>query len=155
MADVVLFAYIYQFIGTREPFSRAIMKYFNLISALALSASAFSIAHPYRAIQSVLGSVTDTEKYHIELSPGDTRWVTEEEKWSLKRVWSFKHTGFQFSPSASAWNPRMPTKISWPANAVIERNYLYGYHNYSWPRNIKIVDRNEKSDGDLSQGTDP
>lgn len=62
------------------------MKYLNLISALALSASAFSIAHPYRAIQSVLGLVTDTEKYHIELAPGDTRWVTEEEKWSLRRV---------------------------------------------------------------------
>ncbi|KAK0643810.1 hypothetical protein B0T16DRAFT_332799 [Cercophora newfieldiana] len=27
----------------------------------------------------------DTEKYHIELSPGDTRWVTEDEKWALRR----------------------------------------------------------------------
>jgi len=27
-----------------------------------------------------------TEKYHIELSPGDTRWVTEDEKWELRRV---------------------------------------------------------------------
>lgn len=25
-------------------------------------------------------------QYHIELSPGETRWVTEEEKWELKRV---------------------------------------------------------------------
>lgn len=26
------------------------------------------------------------EKYHIELSPGETRWVTEDEKWELRRV---------------------------------------------------------------------
>lgn len=25
-------------------------------------------------------------KYHIELSPGETRWVTEDEKWELRRV---------------------------------------------------------------------
>jgi leucyl aminopeptidase len=28
----------------------------------------------------------DTQKYHIELAPGDTRWVTEDEKWALRRV---------------------------------------------------------------------
>lgn len=27
-----------------------------------------------------------SEKYHIELAPGDTRWVTEDEKWELRRV---------------------------------------------------------------------
>ncbi|KAL2141426.1 hypothetical protein VTI28DRAFT_2426 [Corynascus sepedonium] len=26
-----------------------------------------------------------SEKYHIELAPGETRWVTEEEKWELRR----------------------------------------------------------------------
>ena len=31
-------------------------------------------------------SQEDVEKYHIELSPGDTRWVTEDEKWALRRV---------------------------------------------------------------------
>jgi len=30
--------------------------------------------------------VEAAEKYHIELSPGETRWVTEEEKWELRRV---------------------------------------------------------------------
>ncbi|TPX14111.1 uncharacterized protein E0L32_000505 [Thyridium curvatum] len=29
--------------------------------------------------------LADAEKYHIELSPGNTRWVTEEEKWELRR----------------------------------------------------------------------
>lgn len=28
----------------------------------------------------------DTTKYHIELAPGDTRWVTEDEKWELRRA---------------------------------------------------------------------
>lgn len=28
----------------------------------------------------------DTQKYHIELGPGETRWVTEDEKWELRRV---------------------------------------------------------------------
>jgi hypothetical protein len=27
-----------------------------------------------------------TPKYHIELAPGETRWVTEDEKWELRRV---------------------------------------------------------------------
>ena len=29
---------------------------------------------------------TSTEKYLIELAPGNTRWVTEDEKWELRRV---------------------------------------------------------------------
>ena len=29
---------------------------------------------------------TEAEKYLVEFSPGETRWVTEEEKWSLRRV---------------------------------------------------------------------
>jgi len=27
----------------------------------------------------------DTQKYHIELSPGNTKWVTEDQKWELRR----------------------------------------------------------------------
>ncbi|KAK0715241.1 hypothetical protein B0H67DRAFT_237091 [Lasiosphaeris hirsuta] len=30
-------------------------------------------------------TVKDTTKYHIELAPGNTRWVTEDEKWELRR----------------------------------------------------------------------
>jgi len=28
----------------------------------------------------------DITKYHIELAPGDQRWVTEDQKWELRRV---------------------------------------------------------------------
>ncbi|KAK5654514.1 hypothetical protein OQA88_7143 [Cercophora sp. LCS_1] len=31
------------------------------------------------------GVPEDAPKYHIELAPGDTRWVTEEQKWELRR----------------------------------------------------------------------
>lgn len=27
-----------------------------------------------------------TDKYLVELAPGETRWVTEDEKWELRRV---------------------------------------------------------------------
>lgn len=52
---------------------------------LATTATALSILHPDQAL---LGDATDPEKYLIELSPGETRWVTEDEKWALRRVWS-------------------------------------------------------------------
>ena len=28
----------------------------------------------------------ESERFLVELSPGDTRWVREDEKWELKRV---------------------------------------------------------------------
>lgn len=37
--------------------------------------------------QLVLGHSSETEyQYLIELGPGDTKWIVEEEKWALKRV---------------------------------------------------------------------
>ena len=30
--------------------------------------------------------LADAEKFLIELSPGETRWVTDDEKWELRRV---------------------------------------------------------------------
>jgi bacterial leucyl aminopeptidase len=37
--------------------------------------------------------LAEAETYLIELAPGETKWVTEEEKWELRRV--------GYSPSAS------------------------------------------------------
>jgi len=31
-------------------------------------------------------SAPSTEKFLVELSPGETRWITEDEKWELRRV---------------------------------------------------------------------
>ncbi|KAL9115592.1 MAG: hypothetical protein Q9187_007254, partial [Circinaria calcarea] len=59
------------------------MKYAAILTAsLATAASALSII---RSDQSVLNNSPDVEKYLIELGPGNIRWVTEEEKWELRR----------------------------------------------------------------------
>ena len=47
-------------------------------SAIAI---ALSFAKPY---QTVLGN-EDQDLYLIELGPGETRWIAEEEKWALRR----------------------------------------------------------------------
>lgn len=41
------------------------------------------------AVQQVQGFVSP-EKYLIELAPGETKWVTDAEKWALRRV-SYRH----------------------------------------------------------------
>lgn len=57
------------------------MKYCSLLAGLlTTTATALSIA------QSVLGEAAEAERYLIELGPGNTRWITEDEKWALRRV---------------------------------------------------------------------
>lgn len=58
----------------------------SVLALLAPAASArFFEQHEVDAVQ-LNPEVEAAEKYHIELSPGNTRWVTEEEKWELRRV---------------------------------------------------------------------
>jgi leucyl aminopeptidase len=61
------------------------------LSLLSLSAAAVSgrFIESHEQDQIVLQSSTDVDSYLIELSPGETRWVTEEEKWELRRVGCF------------------------------------------------------------------
>ncbi|SLM40773.1 zn-dependent exopeptidase [Lasallia pustulata] len=59
------------------------MKCLSLLAvSLAATATALSIARPDQA---ALGVTPDVKKYLIELSPDETRWVTEDEKWALRR----------------------------------------------------------------------
>jgi len=62
------------------------MKYTTLLAAsLATSASALTILRPEQQ-QAVFGTTAaNEERYLIEFGPGDTRWVTEDDKWVLKR----------------------------------------------------------------------
>lgn len=61
----------------------------KFVSVFALSVAATATASSIlRPDQAVLGDDSSSEKYHIELSPGNTRWVTEDEKWALRRVCS-------------------------------------------------------------------
>ena len=58
-------------------------------SVLALAASRISarFVEPHEKDQVVINAYeADNELYLIELAPGETQWVTEEEKWELRRV---------------------------------------------------------------------
>jgi len=57
-------------------------------SLLALSAAAVSarFVEKHETDQVVLNAYADNERYLIELEPGQLRWVTEDEKWELRRV---------------------------------------------------------------------
>lgn len=61
------------------------MKY---ICALALVATAVTGLFLSPSEQTALKeqTVVPEEKFLIELGPGETRWVTEDEKWILRRV---------------------------------------------------------------------
>jgi leucyl aminopeptidase len=59
------------------------------LSVLALSASTITarFVEPHEKDQVVINAqAADDELYLIELAPGETQWVTEEEKWELRRV---------------------------------------------------------------------
>lgn len=57
------------------------------IVLLASTASALSIPSWRELVNNVNGQspFTSAEQYLIQLSPTDTRWVTEDEKWQLRR----------------------------------------------------------------------
>ena len=60
------------------------MKY--LTSSLALAAAVSAAILPHQ--QAIGGSkeAIENELFLLELSPGETRWATEDEKWELRRV---------------------------------------------------------------------
>lgn len=81
------------------------------ISQLALGAivftSALATAFSDQSPLAIPEEETDNEPCLIEIAPGDTRWVSEDEKWELKRVRCHATNG-QFRPSpaklACRWN---------------------------------------------------
>jgi bacterial leucyl aminopeptidase len=68
------------------------------LSLLALSASSinarFVEQHETDQISLMGDGVDDAPQYLIELSPGETMLVTEEDKWALKRVTSAIPTAY-------------------------------------------------------------
>lgn len=61
------------------------MKYLQL--ALLFASTVIAGLTRKTSEQAVLGHSPETKyQYLIELEPGDTRWIAEEEKWALKRV---------------------------------------------------------------------
>jgi leucyl aminopeptidase len=71
----------------------------STVSLLALSTAAINarFVEQHETNQVVLNADAAEEQYLVELAPGDTRWVTEDEKWELRRVstareWPSEHT---------------------------------------------------------------
>jgi leucyl aminopeptidase len=58
------------------------MKFLALV-ALSAATSAFASLPAQQA------PLLNEEQYLIELGPGETRWIAEDEKWELKRVCCF------------------------------------------------------------------
>lgn len=69
------------------------MKSAAILSSFAAAASALSILRDGQApLKQPTINIPDesadaaTESFLIELAPGETRWITEDEKWELRRV---------------------------------------------------------------------
>jgi leucyl aminopeptidase len=60
----------------------------STLSLLTLSAVAVNarFVEKHETNQVVLDAAVEGQQYLIELAPGKTQWVTEEEKWELRRV---------------------------------------------------------------------
>ena len=56
-----------------------------LFIAACCSSSALTLSIPWFN-QVRLGNDAVAERYLVELGPGETRWIREEEKWELRRV---------------------------------------------------------------------
>lgn len=56
-----------------------------LVVGLSTSTYAFSIFRPLQAVFGA-GAGAEDDLYLVELSPGETRWIEEDEKWALRRV---------------------------------------------------------------------
>lgn len=97
---------------------------FSTISLLALSATAINarFIEAHEQDQIAINNV-EPEKYLIELAPGETRWVTEDEKWELRRV---RILFFIMSYKSST-------------NHITERSKLHGHHNNPKPRSPQIL----------------
>lgn len=47
-----------------------------------------TLATPFSVAKQDQFVLSDQDLYLIELGPGQTRWIAEEEKWALRRVWA-------------------------------------------------------------------
>ena len=69
--------------------TQANMKSITLLLPLytaAFAAAAFHHENAQAVMQEPQLTIVEPDEYLIELSPGETRWVTENEKWELRKV---------------------------------------------------------------------
>ena len=58
----------------------------KLIAPIAAGLSTAAALSFFRPDQAVIDPAVAEERFLIETSPGETRWIREDEKWSLRRV---------------------------------------------------------------------
>ncbi len=56
-----------------------------LLALCTSAVSALSVPQPHQAALNEQQTAT-SGLYLVELTPGETRWITEDQKWELKRV---------------------------------------------------------------------
>jgi len=57
-----------------------------LLGAAALGAAFAHPKDPQIPLQIPQPTIEEPDEYLIELSPGETRWIKEDEKWELRKV---------------------------------------------------------------------
>ena len=62
------------------------MKWSRLVAAAIATASAESVLQQPQLALNGQNRLVEQEQFLVELSPGEARWITEDEKWELKRV---------------------------------------------------------------------
>ena len=93
------------------------MKIALLLALTAAAAPALSLPNDNHQAPLNGGNAGDVERFLLELSPGETLWGTEEEKWALRRVCVTKPSLAEDSDVINACG-------------LSERNQLYGHHRY-------------------------
>ena len=64
----------------------AVMRCLALLAAVVAAVSAGSVLQHHQLDIQAQDEISNQEQFLIELSPGETRWITEDEKWELRRV---------------------------------------------------------------------
>ena len=62
------------------------MKYHSLLAGFLTTISTTTALSVIDRSQAVIGGAIGADRYLIELEPGNTRWIAEDEKWALRRV---------------------------------------------------------------------
>lgn len=66
----------------------------SILLPLCTAALAAAVHHPKDpqiVFQDPQLTITEPDEYLIELAPGETKWITEDEKWALRRVRFLHH----------------------------------------------------------------
>jgi leucyl aminopeptidase len=58
----------------------------SILLPLCTAVLAAAVHPPQIVLGDSQAPIAETEKFLIELAPGETQWVTEDDKWALRRV---------------------------------------------------------------------